>query len=581
MNGYRHGLALVTLLSAIASILVFPTGDANGGDGRDVLISGLPVSLRSYTFAVNADETAYAIGGESGIVVELALPSRKFKRVWRLGERIYKIFRDADKYVVVAEKNIYLLEGAEAKKIGTDPAVAALTIPPQVGGTRISYPLACRDGRIIWSAKTGNENQTAIFSTDVSGGAATVCYRGVAMNCRVAPGGEWALAGLGEEHPEWLITPEGLTEVDRGGALVGLGHTGFALQFDKYRLVYSAAEKKFTRVEGVLPIFADAGAAYRDMYVSGNGYFITKDSWVVTVPVSDKIRLCAGDDLDLFLVDERSRSFVRANVETDKLEVTSADGIPLHYDAQIRVATKDQDLYINDKEVKLPLPLKGDFTVRRAGGILCVLGKMTYYLIDIATLSAELVYMNPSERLGQEIERNLPNVQADTYAVPVGGNGHLCLIKTQAMAKGGAPNQQWIAVNPRQMSEKLVVEMNGKWLAELLILDDRIVAFRRDKYKTVIEAFEFVVDFAAKSATLREIPKATPVPFAGKFALDIWSRGQPLLSEAGREVPVPPVCSQGEGLMDAMYSSLYLPIIITCKGSHYIRCGCNYVRIVE
>ncbi|MFA4985705.1 MAG: hypothetical protein WC712_03885 [Candidatus Brocadiia bacterium] len=596
MNGHRHGLALVTLLSAIASILIFPTGCARhgvtqnigAGSGRDVLIPGLPVTLLSDKWAVNADETAYAVGGESGVVVELSLPSCQYRSMWNLGELVYAIFSDGDRYVAVVPSGIYSLRGAEKKRIGAIPEGDKLRLPPELSGARRSLPLSCRNGRILWHAYGGLKKQTVVFSTDCEGRDPRG-FEIEELRLRVAPGAEWVMARSPSTQQEWLVTPDGLIETEKGGTIAALGHNSVALLHDVYRWEYSSADRKFTRVDGAFWAPSEIRPYdFLDTFVSKKGYFIDGSSAVWSTikdlpQPQESLRFSSCDGESLFVKDTRERNFQRADFASGRVSVIASEGYPLYCDSQIRVTCDDKGLVVvNGKEVRGPLPAADGYWVRRAGRILYLQGKHSL-LIDLDNLASEIV--------------------KSQWMV---GNDRVLLVKMELEeGKSSGFDGQWVAVNPACPSQRLTVEGGlyvshpvppgpllfdkhrkmgpvGQWLDDILVLDDRIVGFRMNMNMSLVdEAFEFDVDFAAKRAVLRKIPADTLFPLAGGLSLNIWARNQEILGRRGQAIGLPDIFRKGSGLLEDGRASEFNTMLIAYKGSQYIRCGCNFVRIGE
>ncbi|MFA4985706.1 MAG: hypothetical protein WC712_03890 [Candidatus Brocadiia bacterium] len=558
MNSIRHGLLALTLLAAGMALLVFPVGCARRGANPDVLVPGLPVALYSRIFAVNADETAYATGDESGIVIELSLPDLKFRTMWNLGVPVLALFRDADKYIAIADSGIYSLHGSEKKRIGDIPQGDRLSLPPELSGTKWSVPLVCRDGRIMWFFEADLE--VVLFSTDVTGNNPRG-YKAGAVSFRVVPGAEWAIAMLRGTGEEWLVTPDGLTEVVGGAYFVAMGHRELSLQYDDHRLIYSPTEKKFTRVDGVLMLPPRLMAAKNhDCFASTRGCFIGSGHSVWAsedeqITVQDTLEYCRLDGENLYLVDKRNNAFVRATIGGDRIESIPADGEPIYFDSECGVTLKDKSLYINGR------PITGQFStgsVRRCGRVLLLRYWVNACLVDLDALVAEQYEMGR-----------------------VVGNESLVLIDKESEGGYDSSERTWVAVNPRRPSERLEVDMHGESAYSTLVLDDRIIGLPSlDWHPGRGDAFEFDVDFPSKRATLLDIPHGSLFSVNGLF-LDPWVRNQALLDSKGRAIPLPAYWfrdSGHEALLDAEQFDLTL---ISHKGSQYIRCGCNFVRIGE
>ncbi|MFA4985707.1 MAG: hypothetical protein WC712_03895 [Candidatus Brocadiia bacterium] len=567
MSTFRRLMASATLLAAGISILIFPTGCARrsvtqntgSGTGRDVLISGLPVALDSDKWAVNADETAYAVGGESGIVVELSLPSCQYKSMWKLGEPIQAIFSDGDRYVAVVPSGIYSLRGAEKKRIGAIPQGDKLRLPPELSGTRRSCPLTCRDGKIMWYAYLEAEKVVILFSTDMEGKNPRG-FKAGAVSFRVAPGAEWALALSLDAEKEWLVTPDGLVEVEKGGGFIALGHSGFALRFGDYRIEYSAAAEEFTRVEGSLRLPENS---HWSCFVSTRGNFISEDSYVWRdaeggPPVQTSLRFCQYDGENLYLIDKQNRSFVSANILADRIEITAAEGDPVYCDSRVQVTAKDFAFFVNGNRVAGKFYVEDFWRIGRAGRVLYFDGGGRVVLVDLDTLESEVM-----ERAYAEC------------------NGRLLLVRWDRMDDPDHPNQDWIAVNPAEPSDRLVVDLHGECPGGMMVLSDRILA-HEDTFLISFSygAFEFDADFSAKRAIIREVPKGVLLPIGGGYVLDIWSESQTLFYRNGRAVPLPPISLRRSFVGIIGDGELYSQTIVR-DGSLYVRCGCNFVRVWE
>ncbi|MFA4985794.1 MAG: hypothetical protein WC712_04335, partial [Candidatus Brocadiia bacterium] len=333
---------------------------------RRVLISELPVSLSTELFAVNESETAFAVAGDTAMVVELEVPSCKYLMSWNLPEAPSKLFTDGDRYLAIIDKEIISLTSTGQEVIGAVPTEANTfaAMPEGCVLRRRARPLSCNNGNILWSGENrplGSlrdpriQGDLILLWTDVSGKPLKVVqgedlseYEG----CRVTPGGRWTLS-KGKDC-QWLMTLDGCAELPAGGTLVTLGHTGFALAFDGYRDEYDAATGEVVRRNEPLQILPnDPSKREAGYYLTPTGCRIT-DSGRILQPDGkpdprQDLRLVSRDREYLYLADGAANRFVRACIETDTVERFPCDGVPLYLDAEIRVAYKDNRLFVNGR----------------------------------------------------------------------------------------------------------------------------------------------------------------------------------------------------------------------------------------
>jgi len=557
--------------TASASPMVRPLAPAD----RAALISDLPVFVEARMLAVAADGASFAVAGRTAMVVELDLASSRFRESWSLPAEPDALFVDGDRYLAVVGKLIYALRDGDQEIVGEVPDVSN-TITQMPEGCELlssAEPILCNAGRILWvgdnSLKERRKGRNTfsemlVLWTDLSGklletisGEEAESYR----DLRAIVGGQWALARDGKDH--WLVTHGRRVPMPQGGVPVSMGEKGFALAFDGYRFEYDAATGELARKEGSLPVPL-AASSRRDA-----GFFLTAAGYVINglgaiIPPEGKpdprtqFTLVSRDAQCLYLVDRDAPAFVKACVATDSLERIPCDGVPLYFDADIKVTFRGGKVFVNEREVpglpKETLPR----LVTRKGDLL--------YIEQSEMTLAVLGSLRSLDRRGSFL------VGAFDEAIILG------LVSTGEQ-------------NP-DTSTILFVETREPFRTASIPLYDHLGSFQQigaalyecccEQHTACLdELYEVLPDFSAGVVRFRQLPEDATVPLPAGYSVNLWDWIPTVTDGRGVEYVLPPAVREGSFLFGGWGRNFDVPAFAEFGGALFLQCGVNFIRLEE
>lgn len=542
-----------------------------GEDERLILFKDIQVALAVSSFSVDVTNTSYVVIGDSSVVIQLSLPEQHFIRSWCLPDKPQRVFCTNEGFIAVTTDDIFLLSQAGLKRKGCVPTVADLKETPieQLEVSRKNLiPLLSSNDLLLWQvASSGSpENEPLLLVwTDLTGSfLAWKSFEGIARaasSIRFSPSGRSAVFRTLNGNASLIVTAVVQVETQPCDTIVSNGYNEEVFLFRDHFSRLAHREKNLAKGEYAdSQLLKDIAGNKRSSYILASGRIISTNGSVLEysdggfTPYSS-LKYCTHDEKAVYMTDPRNSRFVKADILTGNTIVQKAKGIPVFFDDVISAEMREGCLYVNDR-----LILQTDIDPYKTSCIFRI-GKILVFN------NSRIIDTNTGEMV--EVENVVWSFRLRDQCVflvyKVDNEEHQLFAKV--FDSGSLARSQLSRIDGIK-PDYIIPLGTSAYLVEAYRTDS---AFKIAKLEVLPDDL---------SVTLEQVLNGRLISLFPGVRFDAWSHGGQLIDDVGNEVQLPPVGKRNEKSFAMSIITGSTALFIAFDSGVYIRCGCNFLRIL-